>query len=110
MTRSRRRQMARVGLHQLAPLLLHCVLFGGWYLGETAHGSPLRLTGGAPTGQPAEHACERDHHAHDRLAAQHARCHDNALFSSASSMPRAPARALVDPLDPSAQRAAVSDM
>ena len=25
----------RVGLHQLAPLLLHCVLFGGWYLGET---------------------------------------------------------------------------
>ena len=24
----------RVGLHQLAPLLLHCVLFGGWYLGE----------------------------------------------------------------------------
>lgn len=25
----------RVGLHQLAPLLLHCVLFGGWYLDET---------------------------------------------------------------------------
>ena len=25
----------RVGLHQLAPLLLHCVLFGGWYVGET---------------------------------------------------------------------------
>lgn len=25
----------RVGLHQLAPLLLHCVLFGGWYLQET---------------------------------------------------------------------------
>lgn len=25
----------RVGLHQLAPLLLHCVLFGGWYIGET---------------------------------------------------------------------------
>lgn len=24
----------RVGLHQLAPLLLHCVLFGGWYLAE----------------------------------------------------------------------------
>ena len=24
----------RVALHQLAPLLLHCVLFGGWYLGE----------------------------------------------------------------------------
>lgn len=24
----------RVGLHQLAPLLLHCVLFAGWYLGE----------------------------------------------------------------------------
>lgn len=24
----------RMGLHQLAPLLLHCVLFGGWYLGE----------------------------------------------------------------------------
>lgn len=24
----------RVGLHQLAPLLLHCVLFGGWYLDE----------------------------------------------------------------------------
>lgn len=24
----------RVGLHQLAPLLLHCVLFGGWYIGE----------------------------------------------------------------------------
>lgn len=24
----------RVGLHQLAPLLLHCVLFGGWYLQE----------------------------------------------------------------------------
>lgn len=24
----------RVGLHQLAPLLLHCVLFGGWYLEE----------------------------------------------------------------------------
>ncbi|OUP11148.1 fructosamine kinase family protein [Collinsella sp. An2] len=24
----------RVGLHQLAPLLLHCVLFGGGYLGE----------------------------------------------------------------------------
>lgn len=26
----------RVGLHQLAPLLLHCVLFGGGYLEETA--------------------------------------------------------------------------
>lgn len=25
----------RVGLHQLAPLLLHCVLFGGGYVGET---------------------------------------------------------------------------
>ncbi|WOQ15785.1 fructosamine kinase family protein [Raineyella sp. W15-4] len=25
----------RVGLHQLTPLLLHCVLFGGGYLGET---------------------------------------------------------------------------
>ena len=25
----------RVGIHQLAPLLLHCVLFGGWYLAET---------------------------------------------------------------------------
>lgn len=25
----------RVGAHQLAPLLLHCVLFGGWYIGET---------------------------------------------------------------------------
>lgn len=25
----------RVGVHQLAPLLLHCVLFGGWYIGET---------------------------------------------------------------------------
>ena len=25
----------RVGLHQLAPLLLHCVLFGGGYLEET---------------------------------------------------------------------------
>lgn len=25
----------RVGLHQLAPLLLHCVLFGGGYIGET---------------------------------------------------------------------------
>lgn len=24
----------RVGLHQLAPLLLHCILFGGWYLDE----------------------------------------------------------------------------
>lgn len=24
----------RVALHQLAPLLLHCVLFGGWYLAE----------------------------------------------------------------------------
>ena len=24
----------RMGLHQLAPLLLHCVLFGGWYLAE----------------------------------------------------------------------------
>lgn len=24
----------RVALHQLAPLLLHCVLFGGWYLSE----------------------------------------------------------------------------
>ncbi|MBM6774334.1 fructosamine kinase family protein [Olsenella profusa] len=24
----------RVGLHQLAPLLLHCVLFAGWYLPE----------------------------------------------------------------------------
>lgn len=24
----------RVDLHQLAPLLLHCVLFGGWYLDE----------------------------------------------------------------------------
>lgn len=25
----------RVGVHQLAPLLLHCVLFGGGYIGET---------------------------------------------------------------------------
>ena len=25
----------RVGLHQLSPLLLHCVLFGGHYVGET---------------------------------------------------------------------------
>ena len=24
----------RVALHQLSPLLLHCELFGGWYLGE----------------------------------------------------------------------------
>lgn len=26
---------SRVGVHQLAPLLLHCVLFGGPYVGET---------------------------------------------------------------------------
>ncbi len=25
----------RVGLHQLAPLLLHCVIYGGYFLGET---------------------------------------------------------------------------
>ena len=25
----------RVGLHQIAPLLLHCVLFGGYYLPQT---------------------------------------------------------------------------
>lgn len=25
----------RIGLHQIAPLLLHCVLFGGFYLGAT---------------------------------------------------------------------------
>lgn len=25
----------RIGLHQLAPMLLHCVLFGGFFLGET---------------------------------------------------------------------------
>ena len=25
----------RIGLHQLAPLLLHCVLFGGGYIEET---------------------------------------------------------------------------